>query len=225
MDYTHKMITCPYCGNERPLGKDCTCAEAVAESERIEREYKEEKEKEKQKTIENRLARAGVPSHFWSASHEEAKELSNLMMSGTSIYIFGESMVGKTYLGYAVLREIASETYKPIKLIDASRFFDDAFNFQTKTETFNTYGKANFLMLDGLGTGEANRFTIPNLRQLVDMRYNANKPTLYTSIYGFDELFNKLGRHEEDEQAVYALKARMKENCKGRRISKRSRNA
>ncbi len=204
---------CPYCNKELTLFKNCDCPEATVKRQEWEQEYEEEKKELERKLVYAKLKRAGVGARFLDAKDENAKQLATKILEGTSLFITGGDA---TSLGCAIMRELALTCNKRMKFLDAQIYLQ--MMFKQPVETINDYGKADVLLLDGLGNGYSNSMTIPFMFQLVNARYNEDKPTIYVSVFEFDELFKKLGHNEQDKSAIEALKSRMKENTVGWRI-------
>lgn len=204
---------CPYCNKELPLFKNCDCPEATAKRQEWEQEYEEEKKERERKLVYAKLKRAGVGARFLDAKDENAKQLATKILEGTSLFITGADA---TSLGCAIMRELALTCNKRMKFLDAQIYFQ--MMFKHPVETIEDFGKADVLLLDGLGNGYSNSMTIPFLYELINSRYNEDKPTIYTSSYELDELFKILGRNEQDKSSVEELKAKMKTNCIGWRV-------
>ena len=212
-DWDNKTRICPSCGKELPFCKDCDCPDATAQRLEWMREFEEEKKERERKTVYSRLKRAGVCSRFLDVQHEDAKHLSAKVLEGTSVFVTGNN---STLLGCSVLRELALTANMRLKFLDTQTYFQ--LMFKLPVETIEDYGKAEVLMLDGLGNGYSNSMKIHLLFQLVNARYNEAKPTIYASAFEFDDLFKKLGRNEQDKSAIEALKSKMKDNCIGWRM-------
>ncbi len=114
-------------------------------------------------------------------------------MSG--IYIFGPAGVGKTHLLHAILNRL-EERRIPAIFVRVDAVFDrlrsmigDGKDIEPALEMFST---VPVLALDEIGQERPNEFTLEKLFRIVNQRFSAKLPTLYTSNFAPPNLYDRM---------------------------------
>ena len=142
---------------------------------------------------------------------EYAAEFSECLKTGKSIYIFSDNPgVGKTFLACALLQEIAGyaaewfynevdrmpmiqygvqldNTYLPVYFADSAELVDSRFEEESIGE-LSKARRADFLVLDDVFNERDTEFALGEVAKLINHRYKARKPTIFTSNHKYDEL-------------------------------------
>lgn len=220
--------TCPYCGKELetrelrigcrtvlvPVGP-CGCeGERAAAEEAARRE-----EEERARVAEARLLRAGIGRRFLRAEIGEARAArfaaSLGKPGGGGLYVHGRTGSGKTYLASAVARAgvEAGLRVSMTTAVDMFSAIQETYGGGGSTEaTIRRYAACDLLVLDDLGKESASQWSAMTLYRVVNARYEAMLPTVFTSQYAPRSLLARLSRSGEAETAE-AIVSRIRETC------------
>jgi len=126
---------------------------------------------------------------------------------GLGIYIFGDKGVGKTHITACMANELIKKCVPVLftSLFEISKAVKATFirsSAETEQELFNKFEHTEFLFFDDLGTEifykkETDTWLQGLLFDLINKRYNANKPTVFSSNYSLNELINLRGVGEK----------------------------
>lgn len=115
-----------------------------------------------------------------------------------SLYFFGECGTGKTFLASLIAKAYLLD-FKTVVFGDVPSLLEEikrTFGDATKDggAILDGYCKCDLLILDDLGAGQVTEWNVGVLYQIINNRYNADKPTLITSNYDLAGLGAKFGK-------------------------------
>jgi primosomal protein DnaI len=126
------------------------------------------------------------------------------------LYIFGPAGVGKTHLLLAIVNRL-TERRVPCIFIRAEAIFDKLRSLiaagQDIEPIIDAYCQVPVLAIDEFAQERANEFTIDRIFRIINYRFNAQLPTLFTSNYEPPAIYNRVA--PELQQVVDALKSRI----------------
>lgn len=215
---------CPYCG--KPYGtyvipgfmgfppREATRTECGCEGEL---KAKAEAEREQ---LRQELVRAwrstDVPQRYQGVQQEPRWQAT--IESGNGLYIVGPKGTGKTHLACSVLKAYVRERQSGGKV--SARFVSvpdwlasmrGVFGSDEERAYDSAY-RCSLLVLDDIGKGKATEWSVERLFRLIDGRYNAMRPTVFTSQYNLGELGGRLAAGS-DVQTAEAVVSRIHEMC------------
>ena len=131
-----------------------------------------------------------------------------------SLYFYGAVGTGKTFLVSLIAQEFITAGKRvifgdvPSLLQRIKATFDGAGNAQ---DVLDSYYKCDLLILDDIGAGQITDWNIGIIYQIINSRYNDQKPILVTSNFDLDGLQKRLGRG--DELTAERITSRLCEMC------------
>lgn len=121
---------------------------------------------------------------------------------GYGMYIYGNSGTGKTHLTACMCNELLKQGQQCLftNFFEISKSIRATFNKNSEDEAtmINRITKIDFLFIDDLGTeivrknGE-DTWLQEKIFEIINKRYNDNKPTIFSSNYSLDELIDDRG--------------------------------
>jgi DNA replication protein DnaC len=143
---------------------------------------------------------------------ENAEEI---YKEGYGIYVYSLSPgVGKTHLLNCMAKEL-NKKYLSTLLIsegDILRAFKETFNKggDTERKVIDRMTSVEFLFIDDIGTEAYNansesKYIQMRMYDIVDRRYNSQKPTIFSSNYSMSELITRAGILEKTVDRINAL--------------------
>ncbi|BED91701.1 MAG: ATP-binding protein [Candidatus Azobacteroides pseudotrichonymphae] len=121
--------------------------------------------------------------------------------NGIGIYLFGPSGVGKTHITACMANELIKNLVSVLftNLFEISKAVKSTFNKdskQTEQKLIDQFSNIEFLFMDDLGAEIFTRNQEDNWLQsllfdLINKRYNAKLPTIFSSNYSLNELINQ----------------------------------
>lgn len=133
---------------------------------------------------------------------------------GYGIYMFGEKGTGKTHLTACMVNELTANLYECLltNFFEISREIRSTYSDRRKSEEEYIKRMANvdFLFIDDLGTelvqrnGEDN-FLQEKIFEIINLRYNNNKPTIFTSNNSLNDLIKERGFMPKTVDRIYDM--------------------
>lgn len=213
---------------DRKVNCLCKCQEAERKKEmalkEAERKRKQIAELLKKSLLGNRYvnARFETSETGFNPSFDEAYKRCKkfcevapaVLKRGYGIYMYGDKGTGKTHLTACMVNELTSHLYECLltNFFEISREIRSTFNDRRKSEEEYIKRMANvdFLFIDDLGTelvqrnGEDN-FLQEKIFEIINLRYNNNKPTIFTSNNSLNELINERGFMQKTVDRIYDM--------------------
>lgn len=121
---------------------------------------------------------------------------------GYGIYIYGNSGTGKTHLTACICNELLKKGQQCLftNFFEISRSIRATFNSKSEDESnmINRIASVDFLFIDDLGTELARKngedtWLQEKIFEIVNKRYNENKPTIFSSNYSLNQLIDERG--------------------------------
>lgn len=113
------------------------------------------------------------------------------------VYLFGPPGVGKTHLVLSVINRL-QERAVPSLFIRSDSLFDRMRHVLAAggdlEPVLEAYGTAPVLAIDEFAQERANEFTLEKLFRIVNQRFHAGLPTLFTSNYAPPHIYRRDGR-------------------------------
>lgn len=231
-------VACVFCGRElEPLGAllqgkvmwvshiPCGC-----EGEREETEEAERREKAAaEEAMARKVSAAGIRKRFRDAQTSIPAAISYLEAFGDNrgrgLYIRGGTGAGKTTAACAIARALVYSGYS-VRVTTTLAMLDtihDGYDAGTRgASALSAWTCCDLLVLDDLGKENANSWAMTTLFQVVNERYEAMLPTIYTSQYQIDDIEKRMSRAREHETAA-AIASRIRETCEVVDIGNRDR--
>ena len=123
--------------------------------------------------------------------------------NGNGIYLFGAKGSGKTHLTACIANELLKKCVPVLltNLFEISKAVKSTFQngfHESEQEFFERFEKVSFLIFDDLGVetftkNDRDTWLQTLLFDLINRRYNAKKPTIFSSNYSLNELVNLRG--------------------------------
>lgn len=206
-----------YVGNDwqgNKIARRCECSKCYQERERKLRQ--EEERKNKAARIERLKSRSLMDErykdkHFndlelTSESFETAlnrckkycEVSSEVFEKGYGIYLWGNSGTGKTLLTSCMANELMEKEYTVLftnffEILKAIRNTYNNNTSNTDESIINNISEVDFLFIDDLGTeslskNSGDNFTQDKIFEIINKRYNKQKPTIFSSNYPIKDL-------------------------------------
>ena len=117
---------------------------------------------------------------------------------GYGIYLYGNSGTGKTLLTSCMANELLEKEYTVLftnffEILKAIRNTYNNKTSETDDNIINDISEVDFLFIDDLGTeslskNSGDNFTQDKIFEIINKRYNKEKPTIFSSNYSMKEL-------------------------------------
>lgn len=212
--HTPKQKILNYAGTQRKVNCMCQC-----ESEEYDRQIEEERQRERQEKV-NKLKLNSLMGERYANASFDTCQLENesfkrafercrnycinskeVLQNGYGIYLWGSCGTGKTHLMACMCNELMNQLKQCIftNFFDISKSIRATFSGgDTEENLINKITNCDFLFIDDLGTevlrkGNDDTWLQEKIYDIINKRYNAKKPTVFTSNYSFSELINDRG--------------------------------
>lgn len=158
--------------------------------------------------------------YYYETCLRYAQKFNEIKEDGTGIILSGNCGVGKTHLAAAIAHELMKKGYQPIfgTLINLLGRVKSTYNTKVSKETdeeiINSYINCSLLIIDDLGKEKPSEWTLEKLYQVLNARYEDNKPVIITTNYSMDKLIERLTVNSNNETAE-ATVSRIYEMCQG----------
>ena len=136
------------------------------------------------------------------------------------IYFFGKCGTGKTFLAAIIAQEFLSD-FQTVIFGDVPTLLDEikrTFGGGNTSDLFDRYCDCDLLVLDDIGTGKVTDWSVGQIYQLLNRRYNSEKPTIITSNHDLKDLQQKLIVRDSygniiDDYTCERIASRLSEMC------------
>lgn len=135
-----------------------------------------------------------------------------VLKRGIGIYLYGTKGVGKSRLTACMCNELISKYYTVLytNFSEISKNIRNTFNSKSDSELefIEKLTSIDFLFIDDFGTelvtknGEDN-WLQEKIFEVINKRYNNNKPTIFTSNYSLQELINDRGLADKTVDRIF----------------------
>lgn len=120
---------------------------------------------------------------------------------GTNLILSGPRGVGKTHIGYAILRDQFLRgksvlAWQTVDLLDALR--PGGGSDKDTSKVLRDLGSVEILLLDDVGATRTTEWTLERFTGLIDKRYRENLPTIFTTNLNQDEITDVIGLRAAD---------------------------
>lgn len=121
---------------------------------------------------------------------------------GIGIYLFGSKGAGKSHLTACMANELMNNYYSVLytNFSEISKYIRSTFNKTTETEYdfLERLANIDFLFIDDFGTelvtkNDQDLWLQEKVFEVINKRYNNNKPIIFTSNYSLRQLFEERG--------------------------------
>lgn len=210
----HTPRTCM--GFNRKVRCICKCQAEIRD-----RENEIERQKEKQRIVDKIKSTSLLGEKYKNVSFENTEtkhsqnfelvfnrckkycEVANkVLKDGIGIYLFGEKGTGKSRLTACMANELMNNYYTVLytNFAEISKYIRNTFKNSNDTE-YNFIEKLtsiDFLFIDDFGTelvskNDKDLWLQEQVFQVINKRYNNNKPIIFTSNYSLRQLFEERG--------------------------------
>lgn len=214
--------TCPYCGEQvaakafgfgtavHTIPEPCTCPEAVAEREAIEKARAEREAKEKRARLVRRYEISNIPRKFYDAPLRIESAWQDVR-GGHGLYIQGENGRGKTELAAAIgcrAIQAGARVYFTSTVELKGALFSTGYKTETEEQLFARLSRAWLLILDDFGKECDSKPVASMLYRVIDERDKSMRPVIVTSNFSKQQLTARLAQ-SGDESLARAIVSRL----------------
>lgn len=204
---------CDNCGDpcEKTVGNyiyhvDCKCEKMARLNAKINKLKKLSLLGERYKDVIFESSKTGANPQFdkvFNRCEKYCENFKTCLENGHGMYIFGDVGVGKTHLTACIANELLKNCVPVLftSLFEISKAVKSTFNrtsSNTEQDLINQFASIEFLFFDDLGTeiltkNETDTWLQCLLFDLINRRYNARKPTIFSSNYSINDLVSLRG--------------------------------
>lgn len=210
-----QKATCRFCGKELEaqglldgeqifwIGHvECDCPEKRAQEQR----EREREELMRKAELDRKILACGIGKRYASAVvclEAGARYLDSFEGSGgKGLYISGPVGSGKTYAASALARSFVTAGYRAVFTTSLKMLDEIRASYEGNREGgIGRYSRCDILFIDDIGKENANAWALTTLFQVINDRYEAMLPTVYTSQYALEALSGRMSRGGERESA------------------------
>lgn len=135
--------------------------------------------------------------------------------NGWGIYLFGNKGTGKTHLAACIANELISGGYEVLftNFFEITKEIKSTFNKssdENEKDLIERITAIDFLIIDDIGTetlrrGSEDTWMQEKVYDVLNNRYNAKKPTIFTSNNSFAELVNERGMMDKTVDRIMEM--------------------
>lgn len=207
--------------NDHDAWSDCPDCAAAQESKRAQDELAVERQRRKIQHIEQLLGRAAIPPRFQGKTfdsyniesdeqalaiarcREYVESLPERLKDGRCLVLLGPPGTGKTHAGAAMAQYVVEVHHLPAMyatVTDAVRQFKDNYSTHARTEReiLDMFASPALLVLDEIGAGWGTQTELLYLFEIINARYQANRPTVLAGNLSASEVRPTLGDRVAD---------------------------
>lgn len=247
-------LYCKKCGTRRTTNVFnrkvrciCKCQEEKREQEAEEERRKDRLERVKRLKSASLLGERYKNVSFENSSVQDAKyeavfnrckkytEVADQVLNrGIGIYLYGKSGVGKSHITACMANKLMEGFYTVLytNFAEISKQIRRTFN-NKKGESEQAFieklANIDFLFIDDFGTErlkkeEEDNWLQEKVFEVINKRYNNNKPTIYTSNYSMKDMIEKRGLASKTIDRIMETAEPMQLEGKSYRAEKRAKN-
>ena len=214
--------------NNKEIKVPCSCE---CESREYERQREIVKARERQEYISNLKKMSLIGKRYEDVTFDKCQNTSEsfarakqrcmkycsiadeALDNGYGIYIFGNSGVGKTLLTACMCNELTNQVKQCLftNFFEISKSIRATFNSREESEErlVDRLCDIDFLFIDDLGTERVksngdDTWLQEKIYDIINKRYNAKKPTIFTSNYNLNDLINR-GMMDKTVDRIYEM--------------------
>lgn len=202
---------------------ECDCPQKREHDQR----EREREERLRKAELEKKVLSSGIGKRY--ASAEVCLEAGKRFLDsfegsgGKGLFISGPVGSGKTYAASALARAFVTAGYRAVfttslKMLDEIRASYDG----NREGGIGRFSRCDILFIDDIGKENANAWALTTLFQVINDRYEAMLPTIYTSQYAIHALVGRMSRSGERESAE-AIASRIAQTSEVVRLANRDR--
>lgn len=154
----------------------------------------------------------------YRAALKYAENFEEYKKQGIGVMFNGGFGTGKTHLAAAIALYLLNKGIPVIfgTLINLLGKIKETYSDYNESEEkiIDTYCMVDLLVIDDLGKEKPTEWVLEKLYNIVNTRYENNKPIIITTNYNYDELVKRLTVNGNDSTAS-ALASRLNEICRG----------
>lgn len=200
---------------EKIVGCNCKCKQEAFEREREEIRQRERMDRVKKLRLNSLMGERYANATFetcimdspsfriaYNRCRKYCENSSEVLENGYGIYLWGSCGTGKTHLMACMVNELTSQLKQCLftNFFEISKSIRATFNSRNETEErlINNIADVDFLFIDDIGTellrkGNEDTWLQEKIYDIINKRYNAKKPTVFTSNYNLSELIKERG--------------------------------
>lgn len=109
-----------------------------------------------------------------------AHNLADNLKVGKNLFIYGDAGTGKTFMAAAVLNAAIDDGYR-CYFTSFYREIENLKNARNKNEYLQSLKDYDFVAFDDFGTERETDFNLEQIYQIINARYNSNRPSIITT--------------------------------------------
>lgn len=157
-----------------------------------------------------------------------------MLDQGIGIYMYGPKGTGKTHLTACIANELMSKYYSVLytNFTEISKTIRGSFGSRNESEAafMNKLANIDFLFIDDFGTELVTKdgedlWLQEKIFEVINKRYNNNKPIIFTSNYSLVEMIKDRGLAEKTVDRISEMCETMKLEGKSYRLKAKSQRA
>lgn len=169
-----------------------------------------------------RVDRAFIPGRYRFATVStcvaEAEAYAQEIIDGSTrnLVIAGAANAGKTYMACAILRRVLQDRQMSClfsTMPDILQAFRSGYGNKEREDSFVArYSRVALLVIDDMGKEYPNKWTLPVIWSIINNRYSAQLPTIYTTQYDREGLAQRFVDGGADDEMAQSIVRRILQN-------------